>query len=88
MDHEKNRIVLQLCGIELSRSIVKGVGGEAVYFPAVVHEWQLMTIDDGLAKDIPIKEIARIAGVDERTVTRRKKFMLGGPWKNLPYNTL
>jgi hypothetical protein len=88
MDHEKNRIVLNHCGIELCRRIEHDVRGEPVYFHAVVHEWQFIVIDDGLAKNLPLDEIARMAGVGQRTVLRRKKYLLGGPWKELPYNTL
>jgi DNA-binding NarL/FixJ family response regulator len=47
-------------------------GSDAAYFSAMLHEWQLEVIDEGLACGDDPEEIAQRAGVCVKTVLRRK----------------
>jgi hypothetical protein len=72
LNNEKNKKVLDLLGIETVKALDEISEGDPVYPKAVIHVWQLITIDEGLKRKDAYDDIARNAVVCIKTVLRRR----------------
>ena len=60
-----------------AKALCKESGGDAVFPSAILHAGQIMAIDEGLNKKKPYAKIARKAGVNIKTVIRRRNKLFG-----------